>query len=50
MGIGADEAGQRRFAAALAERGVAGLALELGTTFKDVPPRCATRPTGAVCR
>ncbi len=38
MGIGKGEAEQRRFAAALAERGVAALALELGSTFVDVPP------------
>jgi PucR family transcriptional regulator, purine catabolism regulatory protein len=38
MGIGKGEADQRRFAAALAERGVAALALELGSTFADVPP------------
>ncbi len=37
MGIGKSEAEQRRFATALAERGVAGLALELGSTFADVP-------------
>jgi PucR family transcriptional regulator, purine catabolism regulatory protein len=38
MGIGRDPEQQRRFAAGLAERGVAALALELGTTFDVVPP------------
>ena len=37
MGIGRTEADQRRFAVALAERGVAALALELGTSFAEVP-------------
>jgi purine catabolism regulator len=37
MGIGAKEVDQRRFAAALAERGVAALALELGSSFSEVP-------------
>lgn len=37
MGIGADAVSQRRFAGALAERGVAALALELGTTFAEIP-------------
>jgi purine catabolism regulator len=38
MGISTDAGDQRRFAAALAERGVAALALELGTAFAEVPP------------
>ena len=37
MGIGRTEADQRRFAAALAERGVTALALELGTSFAEIP-------------
>lgn len=38
MGIGRDQAAQRRFVAELAERGVAGLAIELGTSVDEVPP------------
>jgi PucR family transcriptional regulator, purine catabolism regulatory protein len=37
MGIGGAEADQRHFAAALAERGVAALALELGSSFAEIP-------------
>jgi purine catabolism regulator len=37
MGIDAKAAGQRAIAAALAERQIAGLVLELGTTFASVP-------------
>lgn len=38
MGIGRDREAQRRFAAELAERGVAALAIELGTSVDEVPP------------
>lgn len=38
MGIGRDRAAQRRFVAELAERGVAALAIELGTSVDEVPP------------
>jgi len=38
MGIGRDRPAQRRFVAELAERGVAALAIELGTTMSEVPP------------
>ena len=41
MGIGRDQAAQRRFVAELAERGVAGLAIELGTSVDEVPPALA---------
>ena len=42
MGIGRSPAEQRRFVAELAERGVAALALELGTTMAEVPPALTT--------
>ena len=47
MGIGKGEADQRRFAAALAERSVAALALELGSTFAEVPPALRAEAAGA---
>ena len=50
MGIGGAEADQRRFAAALAERGVAALALELGAPSPRSRPPCARRPRRRACR
>ncbi len=38
MGIGAGAREQRRFVAELAERGIAALAIELGTAMRTVPP------------
>jgi purine catabolism regulator len=38
MGIGRDRPAQRRFVAELAERGVAALAIELGSSVSEVPP------------
>lgn len=38
MGIGRTAREQRRLIAALADRGIAGLAIELGTVFGDMPP------------
>jgi purine catabolism regulator len=37
LGLGGDPEDQRRFVAGLAERGVAALAIELGTTFEELP-------------
>jgi PucR family transcriptional regulator, purine catabolism regulatory protein len=47
MGIGGSRAGQQRFVSALAERRVAAVAIELGTTFKRMPDPLASEANRA---